>query len=452
MRTRYAIPAIAVAFLAGSATVALAQTATPGQQDARDALTVVSEFIEAHPDATTTTTVAPTTTSSSTTTTVAPTTTTIAPTTTTVPATTTTLPAAGDVGEQYGGYATPIGAYQSVAYNTNDAQKVKQAGFGWVRVDATVKAVMPTATTRNYQSMWNWVDPFVAAGIKPMVNWYILPQWMNGSTNDKTQPLTDKVYADSLTEAAPLMWAHGVRAIELWNEPNLSGFWAPTPDRVRYVSMAKSAAAAIRVAAPGMLIVTGGISTADTEYGNGTHKTVTRYDTGASYTTTEIGANQTLDIYGALGLCAAKDAAGRLLFDGVGIHPYLDGTDPSTGGTVDGWMRWQENSMRRSIGILDKWGCQGVKVWNTESAAPRSVMSEQEQANRAAHAFQAFNLWTLANLAKMRTRLGPYFYFTYADWTSASEARARTFGLVTPTYVDHLARPAVSAVLDDPVA
>jgi hypothetical protein len=274
---------------------------------------------------------------------------------------------------------------------------------------------------------------------------------MNGSTNDKQQPTSPQVYADSLTEAAPLMWAHGVRAIELWNEPNLSGFWAPTPDRAYYVQVAIAAARAIRAATPQMLIVTGGISTADTEYNNGTHKTVTRYDTGASYTTTEIGANQSLDIYGALGLFAAKDAAGRLLFDGVGIHPYLDTTDPSVGGTVDGWMRWQENSMRRSIGLLDKWGGQALKVWNTESAAPRSLMSDTEQANRAAHAFQAFNLWTLASGAKMRTRLGPYFYFTYADWTAASETRARTFGLVFPDYTDHPARPAVSAVLDDPL-
>ncbi len=256
----------------------------------------------------------------------------------------------------------------------------------------------------------------------------------------------------SLTEAAPLMWAHGVKAIELWNEPNLSGFWAPTPDRARYVSMAKAGAAAIRAATPGMLIVTGGISTADTEYNANTHTTVTRYDTGASFTSGEIGADQTLDIYGALGLFAAHDSAGRPLFDGVGIHPYLDTTDPSVGGTVDGWMRWQENSMRRSIGLLDKWGGSSLKIWNTESAAPRSVMTATEQANRASHAFQAFNLWTLANGAKMRTRISAYFYFTYRDWTAATETRAQTFGLVDANYVDHPARPAVSAVLDDVVS
>lgn len=366
-------------------------------------------------------------------------------------------PQVSTIGQTFGGYATPVGAYKTRAYNDNDAAKVAAAGLSWVRCDLTVAMVAPTATTRTWGNAYAWIDAFAAKDIKVMANLYILPQWMNNSTNDKTAPATDKVYADFCAEAAPLLYAHGVRAVELWNEQNW-GFWAPTPDRVRYAGMAKMAALAIKAAEPRMMVISGGLSTGDTEYTNGTHKTVAAQvagpvAVGANYTSPELGANQTVDIYGALGMWALKTPTGAQAFDGCGIHPYLDGYDPGVDATDPNWMNWQQTPMRRTISILDRWGGQGVKVWNTESACPRTKndgsvnVTEQVQATRAANAFKAFNTWTLADGTKMRNRLGPYFYFTFADWDSASEVRARSFGLVNSSYVDHMARPAVSTVL-----
>jgi hypothetical protein len=223
--------------------------------------------------------------------------------------------------------------------------------------------------------------------------------------------------------------------MELWNEQNW-GFWLPTPNWQAYVTMASLAADAIHAAAPGMTVVSGGLSTADTQYQAGQHSIT-------GYTSTEVGCYATADIYGKLGLYQHVDA--------VGIHPYLDGVDPNPAGETT-WCTWEGNSIRRLIGILDKWAPgKNLTVWNTESACPRSTTSEATQATRAAHAFQAFNLWTLADGSKMRARLGPYFWFTFHDWTGQA-ARESSFGLVDPSYNPHAALGAASAVLQAPLS
>jgi hypothetical protein len=269
----------------------------------------------------------------------------------------------------------------------------------------------------------------------------MLPQWMNGNSDDKYQPTNPQDYADWCATAAQHLWTHGVQHMELWNEQNW-GFWKPTPNWQAYVTMASLAADAIHASVPGMTVISGGVSTADTQYQAG-QKSVTV--AGATYTSPEFGSNCTLDIYGKLGLYQHVDA--------VAIHPYLDSVDPGLGGDPN-WCSWQQLSMRRTIAIIDRWAPgRNLTVWNTESACPRSTTSEATQATRAAHAFQAFNTWTLADgVTKMRTRLGPYFWFTFHDWTPGQPARESSFGLVDPSYVPHQALGAVTPVLQGPLS
>jgi PKD repeat protein len=339
-------------------------------------------------------------------------------------------PTGGRLGVRFGGIADPIGAYQNLATNTKLANAMAAAGFGWYRSDLTVAAVSPTQGTFNWSGVQNWVNPMRAADIECLANLYILPSWMNGSTDDKMKPTSPGIYASWCADACEHLWSMGVHAVELWNEQNLNGFWHPFPNRVDYVAMAIAAADAIHARVPQMIVVSGGVSTDDSQTST----------TEAGYTTTENGCYRTLDLYGKLGLYQHVD--------GVGLHPYLDTYRPDPGGANPTWCEWTGGSIRRAIAIVDRWAPgKNLKIWNTESAAPRSVMSEAEQATRAQLAFQAFSTWTLADGSPMRSRLGPYFYFTYSDWVSAGEPRARTMGLVDQNYVDHQARPLVTATL-----
>ncbi len=337
----------------------------------------------------------------------------------------------GSLGQQFGGISTPLA--QAATFTYIDA--VAAAGFGWYRKDLRMADISPTKGTWNWGQYDSWIDHVVAKGMRYLPIVYMLPSWMNGNSDDKYQPTNPQDYADWCATAAMHLWTHGVTHMELWNEQNW-GFWKPTPSRTAYVTMANLAADAIHAAAPGMTVVAGGVSTADTQYQAG-QKSVTV--NGVVYNSPEFGSNCTLDIYGKLGLYQHVDA--------VGIHPYLDGVDPGIG-TDPNWCAWEQTAMRRTIAIIDRWAPgRNLTVWNTESACPRSTTSESIQATRAAHAFQAFNTWTLADGSKMRNRLGPFFWFTFVDWIPGQPAREASFGLVDPNYNPHQALGAVSPIL-----
>lgn len=86
-----------------------------------------------------------------------------------------------------------------------------------------------------------------------------------------------------------------VRAIEIWNEPNLGSFWAPKPNSRRYVSLLKSAHDAAVAAGSSAPVLIGGLAPA----GN---------------STTTIGAAEFLNQVYAKG-CSCY-------FEGIGAHPY----------------------------------------------------------------------------------------------------------------------------------
>jgi PKD repeat protein len=342
----------------------------------------------------------------------------------------------GTLGKLYGGISTPLGQSPSTA----DMDAMVAHGFGWWRHDFRMADISPSRGTFNWGTVDTWVTQAISRGLNYLPIVYMLPQWMNGSTDDKHAPTNPQDYADWCGTAATHLWGLGVRAMELWNEQNLGGFYTPAPNRTAYTQMAKLAAKAIHTATPGMTVVSGGVSTSDDQYNNSAAPSGNPWP----------GCNQTLYEYGRLGLY--YDADGLSQVDAVGIHPYLDDTDPSpTGGS--NWCEWAGIAMRNTIGIVDGWSHgRQLKVWNTESACPLLTSSggthtEADKATRATHAFQAFNTWTMADGSKMRNRLGPYFWFTYHDWSNATEVRARNFGLVDPSYNAHPALGAVTPIL-----
>jgi polysaccharide biosynthesis protein PslG len=86
-----------------------------------------------------------------------------------------------------------------------------------------------------------------------------------------------------------------VRAIEIWNEPNLGIFWAPAPDPSRYAAVLEAAHDAVIAAGSGTPVLVGGLFPLTTSAAN-------------------VNASEFLDqVYAAAGAGA---------FDGIGSHPY----------------------------------------------------------------------------------------------------------------------------------
>lgn len=87
-----------------------------------------------------------------------------------------------------------------------------------------------------------------------------------------------------------------VRAIEIWNEPNLARFWSPGADPVRYATMLREAHDAVRSARSSVPVLSGGIYPVATANGN---------------------------VKAASFLGQIYKTAGASAFEGIGSHPYV---------------------------------------------------------------------------------------------------------------------------------
>lgn len=121
-----------------------------------------------------------------------------------------------------------------------------------------------------------------------------------------------------------------VRAIEVWNEPNIATFWAPAADPIRYAAVLKAAYDGVRAAGSKAPVLTGGLYPANTINGNVSAKEFL----GQVYAT-----------------------AGAGVFDGIGSHPYAHQEV-----YVDR-MRTRLDALRA---VRDQYGDSATPLWITE--------------------------------------------------------------------------------------
>ena len=121
-----------------------------------------------------------------------------------------------------------------------------------------------------------------------------------------------------------------VRAIEVWNEPNIATFWSPAADPIRYAAVLKAAYDAVRAAGSKAPVLTGGLYPANTINGNVSAKDFL----GQVYAT-----------------------AGAGVFDGIGSHPYAHQEV-----YVDR-MRTRLDALRA---VRDQYGDSATPLWITE--------------------------------------------------------------------------------------
>jgi hypothetical protein len=121
-----------------------------------------------------------------------------------------------------------------------------------------------------------------------------------------------------------------VRAIEVWNEPNLAKFWGPAPDPRRYTEVLAAAHEAVASAGIDVPVITGGLAPVGTS-------------------TNRISSREFLrEIYNQG--CACD-------FEGIGTHEY-----PTTEPLVD--HMWHE--INRLFAVRDNHNDPGTPLWNTE--------------------------------------------------------------------------------------
>ena len=306
--------------------------------------------------------------------------------------------------------------YEPQADFDRDMGILDGSGAGWVRVDINWSVIQ-----RHGPTSYDWVpfdrivDDARARGLNVLGVLTYTPAWARPNPNDHyaTPPEDAADYAAFVTKATQHYAPKGVHAYEIWNEPNITGFWKPAPDPDGFVELLQAGYPAIHAADPSAIVVSGGLSPAATDDGN-------------------------IDPREFLQAMYANGAKGY--FDALGHHPYCF---PSAPGDAESWSAWYQmygtsTSLR---GTMVANGDGGKKIWGTEFGYPTNgpsgtYVSEAAHAQHITKAYELFGSYSWA---------GPLFTYASRDKGTDTSSRYNFYGL---TRFDFSLKPAFASFQD----
>lgn len=214
-------------------------------------------------------------------------------------------------------------------------------------------------------------------------------------------------------DAAPylehLAWLAGqpaVEAMQVWNEPNIPGFWAPREDPQGYGDLLAAALLALRRGSPGLLVFTAGM---------------------AYWSAMPLRGGYMFTDLAGRGLLAAVD--------GCAYHPYLnrpegdDGQPPTSFSDTAALV----NAHLRAAGA--------VRVWATEvgwSTYPGPLEEQPliDEATQAAYLVRRLLLLLASDVDRV-------YWFALSDFPAGWQGRDASYGLVR---ADGTRKPAFAAL------
>jgi polysaccharide biosynthesis protein PslG len=267
-------------------------------------------------------------------------------------------------------------------------EQMKAVGVTSVRVDASWYWGQPTEG-----GPYNWapLDQVVASlqqvGLSVDLDINQTPSWAGVPSaygSSWAQPASPAAFAAWAGAVAARYGPKGIQYFEIWNEPNLVGSWAPTPNPAAYTQDLIAAYAAIKDVDPSAMVISAGLAPAA--------NTATSYDPRTFLE----------DMY-------ADGAKGS--FDGVGDHPY---SYPATPDEFEYWSGWslmdQTSPSIRSI--MAQNGDSAKKIWITEYGAPTVGGNSVGDAGESTDLVQAID--QVRNLSW----IGSLYIYTWEDVTS----------------------------------
>jgi hypothetical protein len=255
----------------------------------------------------------------------------------------------------------------------------------WIRHDFAQDVIEPQSGKFNFTGYDQLVQLARERDINVIATITYTAAWNNGGhgggeAGHKYEPEGPEgrrswsVYAANIAgHFAPM----GVHTYEIWNEPNI-GFWAPKPNTQTYTELLCETYIRIHRRDPQATVLTGGTSPAGTG-----SSTISPQDF----------------------LKGIYSAGGKSCFDGVSMHPYVDGSTPGPTGLGNAWelMGEHKTTLRE---IMEANGDGAKKIYATESGCNRSRSTDAQCSEKLK---KAFALW------KTYPWAGVYCWFTYWD-------------------------------------
>lgn len=191
----------------------------------------------------------------------------------------------------------------------------------------------------------------------------------------------------------------GVRAWEIWNEPNLARFWA-VPNPLGYGRLFVAAQSAITSVDPGATVLLGGLAGGATLIGGG------------------------LDPRPFLrGVCLLTSAC--RVASGLAYHPYTDGTLPSKTNQLSAWAKISRTTPSLRSVLADS-GVPDLPIWLTEVGAPTG--SNNVVPNYVTESVQAQIVQDAYATARTEPGVVSLYWYSYRDEPGLVGAEA-FFGL-----------------------
>jgi polysaccharide biosynthesis protein PslG len=279
--------------------------------------------------------------------------------------------------------------------------QLKRNGASTVRIDVSWRMLQPNGPGAfdpwGASQVDNAITAATSRGLKPLVTFWMAPQWASGSADELVAPAS-AAGLSALTDVAQTLaakYAGKLAGWEVWNEPNSDDFLRGA-DPVVYANVLKAADAGFKAGDPNTPVVFGGTQYVDTDW------------------------------------VAKVFAAGGTAYDVMGVHPYQGVADEAPELPDDGTM-WRLSHVQSLRALMDANGAAGRPMWFTEfgwSVHPTIVGSANWQRGVTAAQQADFLVRTLKFVAANYPYVAKAYW--YQDRADSQDPAMSGYGLVFP--------------------
>jgi hypothetical protein len=179
----------------------------------------------------------------------------------------TTAPSrAQTVGQKYGGFSQGLSlTYRPESDLLRELDEMRAIGASWLRADVPWSMAQPNGrgTGFNWAQSDRWIEPALERGFKILPILYFTPAWARPPGTSDKHPATDiRDWAAYVSAAVTHYSALGIAQFEIWNEPNLDGFFGTAVSAEQYIELLKVADRAAKAANHNAFIVSAGLAPA----------------------------------------------------------------------------------------------------------------------------------------------------------------------------------------------